>query len=82
MRLENKKKVQRSKGTSEEGTYISDELTNESGKNDIPEVARKESGEELVRIPSHEAVTTISPTHHRVCGRILHHVVFLCHKRR
>lgn len=79
LRLENKKKEQRSKGTSEEGTYISDELTNESGKNDIPEVARKESG---VRIPRHEAVTTISPTHHRVCGRILHHVVFLCHKRR
>lgn len=55
-------------------TYIGVELTDEAGEVAVLEVARKEKGGELVRVPDDEAVTSSAPRHDRVRRRVFHHL--------
>lgn len=62
--------------------HIGVELPHEAGEVIVLEVLGEEDALEIVGIPHHEAVARIVPRHHRVGGRIVHHVIALAEEWR
>jgi hypothetical protein len=67
---------------SEEGILVCVELVNEDGEVTVLEVARKNDGGELVRVPNDEAVASSTPRRNRVRRWVFHHFKGLGKKRR
>ena len=67
---------------SEEGIPVGVELANEDGEVAVLEVARKNDGGELVRIPNDEAVASSTPRRNRVRRWVFNHSKGLGKKRR
>ena len=64
-------------------THVGVELADEAGEVAVLEVGGQHTGRELGRVPDHEApVRGVAPRHHRVVGRVVHHLVRLQQERR
>ena len=64
-------------------THVGVELADEAGEVAVLEVGGQHTGRELGRVPDHEApVRGVAPRHHRVAGRVVHHLVRLQQERR
>lgn len=65
-----------------ENTYVSIELSNETGEIVVFEISRKKNSSEFWRIPNDEAVTSRSPWYDVISLRIIHHLICLRQERR
>ncbi|KAJ1390899.1 hypothetical protein SESBI_37143 [Sesbania bispinosa] len=61
--------------------HVSVQLPDEAGEVVVLKMVRQDVSGELRNIPNNKGVVVMTPRHHRVGGRVIHHVVRLAQER-